>query len=80
MNYQMYSIYDKVSGLYSEPFVSLNDATATRSFNQRIKANPLAEPTDFELYSLGVYSSESGQIVPSSPVRFICKGMVISNA
>lgn len=78
-NYCCYSIYDKVAEQYSAPFLSINDATATREFNQRIAVNPLAEPTDFELYSVGIFSTDSGQFVPSSPLRFICKGKVISN-
>lgn len=80
MNYQLYVIYDKVAEQYGSPFVSLNDATATRAFNVQVQANHLAEPTDFELYNCGIFSTDSGSIVPSVPLRFIVKGKVLDNA
>ena len=29
---RLYSVYDRVARIYAEPFVSVNDATAARSF------------------------------------------------
>lgn len=78
MVYQMYSIYDKVAEQYGAPFCSLNDATATRSFNQQISANQLAEPTDFELYCVACFNTDTAQLTNCS-VRFVCKGRLISN-
>lgn len=74
MNYFIYLIYDKISEQYAAPFCSLNDATAARQFHQTIRANALAEPSDFELYCCGNFSTDSGQIVPCFPLRFIIKG------
>lgn len=80
MNYQLYLIYDKIAEQYGAPFVSLNDATATRSFNAQIVSNSLAEPSDFELYNCGIFSTDNGSIVPCTPLRFICKGKVLASA
>lgn len=80
MNYSLYVIYDKIAEQYASPFCSLNDATATRQFNQVISSNSLSEPSDFELYCCGLYSTDTGLIVPCSPLRFLCKGRVITHA
>lgn len=78
MNYQLYAIYDKVAEQYGSPFVSLNDAVAVRSFNAECKRNMLAEPTDFELYCIGLYDTSLGSITPNTPIRFVAKGQVIA--
>lgn len=79
MNYQLYCVYDKIAEQYGAPFCSLNDATATRSFNQQINSNPMSEPTDFELYCVGLFDTDNGSIVPNIPLRFVTKGKVITN-
>lgn len=79
MNYQLYVVYDKIAQQYGSPFLSLNDATAVRQFNHQIAQNLMAEPSDFELYQCGLFSVESGLIVPQNPLRFILKGGVVSN-
>lgn len=78
MIYNLYSIYDKVAEQYGVPFASLNDATATRSFQFQVSQNQMAEPTDFELYQVAQFNTDNGQLTNCS-VRFICKGRVMSN-
>lgn len=80
MNYNLYVIYDKVAQQYGAPFVSLNDATATRQFTHQISQNLMAEPSDFELYCCGIFSTDTGKIVPQDTLRFLRKGQVIVNA
>lgn len=80
MIYNLYVSYDKVAEQYSAPFASLNDATATRTFNQSCMQNQLAEPTDFELYHVGSFSTDVGSISALDKPRFIAKGRVINNA
>lgn len=79
MIYQLYTIYDKVAEQYGVPFASLNDAVAVRHFNKTVSMNMMAEPTDFELYGLGCFDTNSGQFSDLSfNLRFIVKGKVIS--
>lgn len=78
MKYEMYVIYDKVAGIYGNPTCMVNEGTARRWFNAVTAQNEMAEPTDFELYHVGVYDTLSGTIFSESP-RFICKG-VVANA
>lgn len=76
MNYNLYVIYDKVSEQYSAPFTSLNDATAVRHFNSVTRGNSMAEPSDFELYGVGIFNTDSASFALSSKLRFITKGSV----
>lgn len=75
MIYNLYVIFDKVAGVYSVPFASLSDATAIRQFEHQIVANLMAEPTDFELYSVGSFDVSSG-VITSTSLRFVSRGSV----
>ncbi len=54
---KVYSIYDKVSKTFNQPFVSDNDDVAIRSFMYGVKDNPFA--TDLELYCVGMFIPDS---------------------
>lgn len=71
MFYNIYSIYDRKAGMFGAPFLSHNDATASRQFNyQMSQAQMVAQ--DCELYALGVFDSNSGQIdVTEFKPRFV---------
>lgn len=79
MIYRMYVIYDKVAQTYGAPFVSLNDATATRQFTHTIVQNLMAEPTDFQLYCCGVFSISTGTIEAFTQLEFIRNGEVLAD-
>lgn len=74
MRYGIYSIYDKVAGLYGSPFVCVNEPVAIRQFNHQIASNLTAEPTDFELYCLGEFDINSGCIAACNKPVFVVKG------
>lgn len=74
MCYQLYSIYDKVAGLFSEPFCAANVALAVRRFNY-LMSNSKMVASDCQLYKLGSIDLSSGVItVPTlaSDIEFIC--------
>lgn len=64
----LYTIYDKCSGLYSEPFTSVNDDVAKRRFKQ-ICVNSPTMAGDLQLYKLGEYNSSTGEILLAYPLK-----------
>lgn len=63
---RLYSIFDRVARVYADPFVSINDATAVRSFTlaQSSPDNMLfASPADFQLWYIGSMDNTSGDIL-----------------
>lgn len=69
MIYNLYSYYDRVSGLYSAPVPAVNRATAIRSFLEVQKQNPAAK--DVEIYEVGSYNISTGEIIAKKP-DFVC--------
>ncbi|QXP45050.1 nonstructural protein [Microvirus mar16] len=69
---KIYTIYDRKSGIYGNPFFSQNDACAERDF-KAFCAMPqnsyLAE--DLELYDLGKFDSDTGEIVGWTKPEFL---------
>lgn len=63
---RLYSVYDRVARIYADPFVSVNDATAARSF-AIAQASPesmlYAAPQDYQLWFLGSLDNASGEIL-----------------
>lgn len=70
MNYKMYSIFDTKSRVYAQPWFSVNDATAIRSFSQ-VANDPSTQifhhPEDFILYQIGHFSDDSGVCMATTP-------------
>lgn len=62
---RLYSVYDRVARVYADPFVSVNDATAARSFTLA-QASPesmlFAAPQDYQLWYVGSLDNSSGFI------------------
>lgn len=63
---RLYSIYDRVACVYADPFVSVNDATAARSFTLA-QSSPdtllYASPQDYQLWFLGSLDNSSGELI-----------------
>jgi len=57
----LYSIYDKVSGVFNKPFVEVNDASAKRAFQHSLKSAP--DMTDYELYYIGQFDDGKGDLM-----------------
>lgn len=76
MNFNIYTIYDRVSGTYGEPFLAQKDVIAQRRFNYFMQNSPMVSQ-DCELYCLGCFDTECGKIESISPM-FICKSEVVN--
>lgn len=74
MDFVIYSIYDRVSGQYGEPWISQNDATAVRKFNYLMQNSPMVN-SDCELYKVGAFNSDKGELGLnfSGKPDFVCK-------
>lgn len=63
---RLYSIFDRVARVYADPFVSINDATAARSFTFA-QSSPdtmlYASPGDFQLWYIGSLDNTNGDIL-----------------
>lgn len=72
MNYEMYSIYDRVVGLYGEPFYSVNCDSAKRRFFYLMN-NAQMVSSDCDLYFLGSFDNTLGKIDSLDSPKFICR-------
>ena len=70
---RLYSIYDRVARVYADPFVSVNDATAARSFTLA-QASPdtmlYSSPQDFQLWYIGSLDNSSGELLAYDDPEF----------
>lgn len=69
---QMYSIYDKKSGIYERPFFVKHVAEATRAVQAALNAPENQQPwfakypADFSLFFVGTWNPDSGMYTPTS--------------
>ena len=78
---RLYSIYDRVAHIYADPFVSVNDATAARSFTLA-QSSPdtmlFASPQDYQLWYIGSLDNNSGELLayddPACEPHKVCDG------
>lgn len=76
MIYGIYSMRDKHTGFVSPTF-DLNDQTASRNFSMALtKSDGILgfAPSDFDLYCLGSFDTDTGVIVPASLPQLVLTG------
>lgn len=78
MIFMLFSIYDRVSGTYSEPFCSVSVGVATRRFNFIMKSSPMVS-SDCSLYHVGNFDTSSGCLFSFDKPDFICNYEVNSD-
>lgn len=84
MKVPFYSIRDKLAG-FGYPTVDLNDQTARRNFavavnNPQVNSMSFA-PGDYDLYKVGFFDTETGQILSleSGVPEFVVSGTSVFN-
>lgn len=78
MNFPIYAIKDVKAGSFMNLWTESNDNTAERNFDTIRKDTSTifgTYPTDFELWGIGVYDNNTGEITPE--VRYIKGGRVL---
>lgn len=79
MKFRMYSIRDRLTG-FMTPVLEQSDSVAVRNFRMAIdsqnrdKSIMAFSSSDFSLYHIADFDSETGIISPISPLDFICQG------
>ena len=64
MKVNIYTIYDKVACEAGPIYQAKNDGVALRCFMSLIKDTPSVNPTDYDVYCLGVFDTESRTFNP----------------
>lgn len=76
MKYGIYSMRDKHTGFVSPTF-DLNDQSAARNFSMALTTSGGVlgfAPSDFDLYLLGTFDTDSGVITPVSLPELVLTG------
>lgn len=76
MNTQVYTLRDSVLGSFSLPFYASSPAHARRICKEVIISgdNSVAHsPIDFELFRIGEFDNDSGQLLPTDRPEPICR-------
>ncbi|AZL82940.1 hypothetical protein [Apis mellifera associated microvirus 61] len=64
------SVFDKKTGLYSDPFFVRHLGDALRQWDI-VRKNPDTKygknPEDFDLFTVGVFDDESGELIKEKP-------------
>lgn len=78
MKSKLYTMRDRKSGIYGTPFASYNHATAQRDFKSfcSMSQNQYLSG-DMELYYIGEFESDTGEIYADVKPEFILGGDVI---
>lgn len=71
----IYSIFDKKAVSFGPLFISENNDTAKRSVVSSLYDESLLSrfPSDYSLYCLGKFDSDTGDVSGISPVEFVCE-------
>ena len=64
MKVNIYTIYDKVACEAGPIFQAKNDTVALRCFMSLMKETPSVNPTDYDVYCLGDFDTESRTFNP----------------
>lgn len=81
MKFSVYSMRDSVSGLYNSPTFEQNDAVAYRSFKYAVNNNGFItfNAHDVDLFKLGDFDNETGELIPCTPVKIADGVSVLEN-
>lgn len=79
MKFGVYSIRDALTGFLT-PTVDYNDFSATRNFRHAILTPGSLYDTaakDYDLYRIGEFDSDTGLIIPVTPVEQVANGLSV---
>lgn len=73
MQVRIYTIYDKASKQYQNPWFQPSDVAAVRAFGNEVNRPDPANlayqnPEDFSLHFIGVYDTETGTLIREEPM------------
>lgn len=62
MKKKLYSVRDRVAGIFFNPFTDLIDASAIRNFDLAVTSDERCD--DLELYAVGLIDDSTGEVFP----------------
>lgn len=74
---RLFSVFDKKAAVYSAPFLSHSQATASRDFRHAVNdvASQICKyAEDYDLYELGDWLEDSGEINQHAAPLFVVNG------
>lgn len=80
MKVMVFSILDKKSKVYFQPYFLSNEAIAVREFSKLVNntdGNIKLFPEDFELYKIGEFDMSEGRLYPSEYPQPICTALTL---
>lgn len=78
MKMKVFAIRDVAANRFFAPQMEYNDLTARRWFGELINngAGPLNfQPKDYDLFEVGDFDTEKGEICATAPIRLVCTGV-----
>ncbi|ALS03451.1 VP5 [Gokushovirus WZ-2015a] len=76
MKFNVYAIRDVHTGFLSPTF-EINDAVAMRNFSHAVQQSEsvlFTHASDYSLYRIGVFNSDTGRIDPEDLPVLVCEG------
>lgn len=75
MKKRLYAIRDNKASFWS-PQEDMNNSTAIRNFAYLLNNNQIVgfAPTDYDLYFVGEFDSDTGALIPANPIEFVEHG------
>jgi hypothetical protein len=71
MKFEIFSVYDSKAETFGTPMFFGAKGQAIRAFDDQANSGPESvifnHPGDFTLFQIGVFDSDTGEIIPSSP-------------
>lgn len=76
MKQQIYAVKDTAAQTYGQPMFMMNNGHAHRSFSDEVNRTDASNvlnhhPEDFELYNIGAYETDTGEITPIKPTLIV---------
>ncbi|WGL31287.1 nonstructural protein [Dipodfec virus UOA04_Rod_861] len=78
---KIYSIFDKIASVYNTPFFCPGHGVAMRNFNDLVMDPSTVvsrHPSDFELFCLGDFFEDTGNIEVNAQPLFLIRGSEFS--
>lgn len=78
MKQNLYTVKDHLYK-FGDPFLCPTDDLAVRYFSRLVNGDKRSDnlafkPADFDLFLVGEFDTESGEIIPTWPVQFVVNG------
>lgn len=78
MQMKVFAVYDIKALAYMQPFFGGNAGSAMRAFGDEVTkqgSNIGKHPEDYQLFEIGAYDDNTGELIPTVPVKVLCTAL-----